>query len=260
MSRTLYKVQKEARRTLGKLFANSANSLVIHYSCESFYDRPQGASPRVTSIAVRNLETAQTNSFSIHQIAERHGHDLQNLDDSYDKFEHEMLDGFFKFVDRHQNFQWLHWNMRDINYGFQALEHRFTVLKGTPIEVLDTNKIDLARLLIDLYGVGYIGHPRLEKLVEKNDITRLAFMNGAQEADAFVTRNYVGLHQSTLRKVDIMANIAGRAYSGDLKTNASWWEMHGGSIKGAVTWLAENPWFIVLAGVAGIIVLVVAFK
>lgn len=187
MSRTLYKVQRKASQKLNRLFANSANCFVIHYSCESFYDRPQGASPRVTSIAVRNLETAQTNSFSIHQIAERNGHDLQNLDDSYDKFEYEMLDGFFKFVDRHQTFQWLHWNMRDINYGFQALEHRFRVLQGTPMEVADTNKIDLARLLTDLYGNGYVGNPRLEKLLEKNDISRLAFMNGMQEADAFQT-------------------------------------------------------------------------
>jgi len=41
---------------------------VIHYSCESFYDRPNGASPRITSIAVRKLDSGQTLSFSILSI------------------------------------------------------------------------------------------------------------------------------------------------------------------------------------------------
>jgi hypothetical protein len=73
---------------------------VIHYSCESFYDRPSGASPRITSIAVRRLGSGQTTSFSIHQVAERHGHDLEKIDPSYDTFERQMLEEYFSFVDR----------------------------------------------------------------------------------------------------------------------------------------------------------------
>ena len=69
----------------------------------------------------------------------------------------------------------------------------------------------LARLLIDIYGVGYAGHPRLEKLLEINKIKPRDFMTGSQEADAFEQQNFVGLHQSTLRKVDIIANILSRA-------------------------------------------------
>jgi hypothetical protein len=67
------KKQKAGWATLEPIFADAGNVSVIHYSCESFYDRPNGASPRITSIAVRKLDSGQTLSFSIHQVAERGG-------------------------------------------------------------------------------------------------------------------------------------------------------------------------------------------
>lgn len=41
---------------IDRLFADAANVWVIHYSCESFYDRTDGRSPGITSIAVRKLD------------------------------------------------------------------------------------------------------------------------------------------------------------------------------------------------------------
>lgn len=136
--------------------------------------------------------------------------------------------------------KYLHWNMRDINYGFAAIDHRYQVLGGTPVLVDDARKFDLSRILIDIYGVAYIGHARLEKLIEKNDIQPLDMMTGAEEAQAFVDGNYVGLHQSTLRKVDVLANIAERAQNKHLLTNTTCWEMHGGSLQTAIDWVADN--------------------
>ena len=49
---------------------NPKNYLIIHYSCESFYDIQDGHTPRITSIAVYDYATAQTDSFSIHKLAE----------------------------------------------------------------------------------------------------------------------------------------------------------------------------------------------
>lgn len=37
----------------------------------------------------------------------------------------------------------LHWNMRDINYGFAAIEHRFSVLGGKPFILADNRKYGL---------------------------------------------------------------------------------------------------------------------
>ena len=51
--------------------------------------------------------------------------------------------------------------------------------------------------------------PRLENLLEKNFIKPRDFLSGPQEAAAPENRNCVGLHQSTLRKVDVIANVTG---------------------------------------------------
>ena len=85
---------------------------------------------------------------------------------------------------KHSNFFWIHWNMRDINYGFKAIEHRYSVLGGIPYNIPDEKKIDLARQLINCYGVGYAGHPRMEKLLEQNDIKAKDYLNGSHAEPA----------------------------------------------------------------------------
>ena len=84
-----------------------------------------------------------------------------------------MLDAFYAYLRQHQQQPFVHWNMRDKNYGFQAIEYRYNVLGGEPFILPDDRKIDLSRLLIDLYGGGYIGHPRLETLLRKMTLNRL---------------------------------------------------------------------------------------
>jgi hypothetical protein len=252
------KRQKAGWAKLDATFADAANVWVIHYSCESFYDRPNGASPRITSIAVRKLDSGQTRSFSIHQVAEEQGVPFDQIEGHYDTLERQMLDAFYGHVGGHKGMKYMHWNMRDINYGFAAIEHRYRVLGGVPVLVDDDKKIDLARVLIDIYGVDYTGHPRLETLLAKNSIKPLDFLAGRQEAEAFENRNFVGLHQSTLRKVDVIANVAGRAHDRHLKTNTTWWEMHGGRFRSAFNWLAENKTIAFLASVASIVGLVIA--
>lgn len=250
--------QKASSAKLESAFADAANTWVIHYSCESFYDRPNGASARITSIAVRRLESGQTLSFSIHQVAEEKGVPFDQIEAHYDDLERQMLDAFFQHVGSHRGMKYLHWNMRDINYGFAAIEHRHRVLGGVPVVIEDDKKMDLARLLIDIYGVAYIGHPRLETLLAKNSIKPRDFLTGPQEAEAFEKRNFVGLHQSTLRKVDVIANLAERARSRQLKTNTTWWELHGGRFRAVTTWVVENRTFAFLASLASIAGLVVA--
>src|SRR5450759_3305619 len=96
------KRQKAAWAIVDSLFNDAANSWIIHYSCESFYDRPEGRSSRITSIAVRKLDTAQTLSFSIHQIAEERKIPFADIEAHYDSLEREMLDRFYAHVGHHQ--------------------------------------------------------------------------------------------------------------------------------------------------------------
>ena len=254
------KKQKAGWSKLDGIFTDASNVWVIHYSCESFYDRPNGASPRITSLAVRKLDSGQTISFSIHQVAETEGIEFSQIDEHYDELERKMLGLFYEHVAGHKGMRYLHWNMRDVNYGFAAIEHRYRVLGGSPIILEDERKVDLARLLIDIYGVAYTEHPRLQTLLAKNDIKPRDFLSGPQEAEAFETRNFVGLHQSTLRKVDILANIAERAQNRQLKTNTGWWEMHGGRVRGVLDWLAENKIVALVIALLGLLVGVYALK
>lgn len=235
------KKQRAGRQALNTLFGNPSDVLVTHYSCESFYDRPEGASARITSIALRNLDTGQTQSYSIHQFAEREGTKASEIGDKYDHFEKQMLDEYFAFINQNRNKKYLHWNMRDINYGFAAIEHRYQVLGGDPIVIDDRNKYDLSRILIQIYGVKYTGHPRLQTIIDQNSIKPLDFMSGKEEADAFDTGNYVGLHQSTLRKVDIIANLADRANERTLKTRTGWWAMNGGGVREVTEFVGNHP-------------------
>ena len=239
------KRRKKAKDFLKNICEQQSNYLIIHYSCESFYDTPQGRTPRVTSIAIRYFDTAQTKSFSIHKIAEFKNVPFDQIENQYDALERTMLDEFFQFIENHKRYYWIHLNMRDINYGFEAINHRYRVLDGHPVEIEDNLKIDLGRLLVDLFGDHYIEHPRVESLCRKNNINMKNFLKGAEEAEAFKNHEHVKLHQSTLRKVDMMHSVVLRAFEGDLKTNTNLIRQYGLSPQSIFQIMQEN-WLLAL--------------
>lgn len=230
---TRVRERKKSRQLIEDLYSDSMNVYVVHYSCESFYENSTGGSTRVTSAAIRNLKTAQTKSWSIHKAAELDGC-LSSIPENFPRLERMMLDGYFDFLRSHSNCYFIHWNMRDENYGFYALEHRYRVLEGIPFELQDNRKVDLARELVTLYGRQYAPHKspsgrkgRIFSIVEINEITDSDALTGEQEADAFVDGEYLKLHQSTLRKLDIFSNIFERTHEKTLKTTASWMDIYG---------------------------------
>ncbi|NVK75630.1 MAG: hypothetical protein HWE24_19320 [Oceanospirillaceae bacterium] len=261
MSSELKRIRKrnDARKELEDLFDKSEHVLIIHYSCESFYDIKDGRTPRVTSIAARNLKTAQTESFSIHKIAERRRVAIADIPNSYDDLEKEMLSDFFEFLKYRQTFHLIHWNMRDGNYGFSAIEHRFQVLGGDPYVVPDDKKFDMARALVSLFGRQYTNHGsagRFHELINMNRMTDKCALTGKEEADAFEAGEYIKLHQSTLRKVDCMSNIVERTIDGSLITNATWKDKYGAHPKAIVEYIREHwLWslFVMLAVGTGLV-------
>lgn len=237
------KRRKKALEKIISMVDNASHALVIHYSCESFYNIPNGRTPRITSIAVRYLATGQTKSFSIHKVAELQNVPFEEIEMEYNLLEKEMLTDFYNFVKNHKSFDWIHWNMRDINYGFEAIEHRYSVLGGVPEQISDEKKVDLSRYLVDIFGLRYIGHPRFQKLIELNSITDKDMLAGAAEAKAFDDKEYVKLHQSTLRKVDCLQTILERTASGSLKTNSKFYDIFGISPQGIAEMIKDN-WLI----------------
>jgi len=243
--RKIQRRKKELQR-LAKLMSQPENVVIIHYSCESFYNRPHGASPRITSIAVQNLESAQTASFAMHQAAEKNGYPLDKIEPHYDELEKQMLDEFYDYVSTHSGRIWLHWNMRNINYGFQAIAHRHGVLQGEPVKIDESNLVDLSRLDA-IYGIDYIEHPYLQRLMEKNNITDKDFLSGADEAKAFEEKEYGKLHFSTLRKVRVLASFARRADERILQTNSTWKDIYGSYPQFLNEWVQEH-WITSLIG------------
>jgi hypothetical protein len=163
-----------------------------------------------------------------------------------------MLKQYFEFVQQHLQYLLIHWNMRDSNYGFFAIENRFSVLGGAPISILDGKKIDLSRLLVNCYGRNYIGHPRLEKLIDKNRMTKKDFLNGAEEAEAFENKRYIKLRSSTLRKIDLFSSIIHAAANDTLETNSTFKGKYGISLQGIYEALKEKWWFKLIIFFVGI--------
>lgn len=233
---------KNACDILRKIEQNPTNYLLIHYSCESFVNITDGHTPRITSIAIRYFATGQTESFSLHKTAEQMGIVSEDIPDNYNLIEKEMLSEYFEFIKENRDKFFIHINMRDINYGFKAIEHRFKVLKCTPTILQDSQKIDFARLLINLFGNRYINHPRMESLYKLNGIRPLFFLNGKEEAEAFDKHEYVKLHQSTLSKVDIYSNLLDRTIKGIIITNAKWYEVYGVTPQGIFEYCRSKWW------------------
>jgi hypothetical protein len=247
--------------------------MVIHYSCQSFIDRADGSSARITSIAVKHLASGQTHSFSIHQLAEKQFLQLDVLEPRYPQLERQMLEDFYTYVGQHQNHTWVHWNMTKSFFGFEALAHRLAVAQRqtsgqpaevSPVNIPDEKRLDLGHLMGVIYGPQYIGDPHMAKLVEKNKLGHPHFLLGKDEAQAFENKEYVKLHLSTLRKVDVISIIAEMAYNGSLATDATLKDKYGSYGEAVAEFLKEGWWifiiFTILSVVANILQITGAFS
>ena len=249
--------RKQGLELLSELLKEKVKCNVIHYSCESFVTN-HGNTPRVTSICVMNLKTAQTKSFSIHLQAQISGLDFNNLTDvEYDNLEKEMLTDFSSFVSLNGTHKWIHWNMRDSNYGFEAINNRIKILKGTTFQIPDDFKYDFPRILGRIYTYGYEKNKpngRLLNLANRNNISTVNAMTGKEEADAFDNKEYLRLHMSTLRKVDIIESVIHRVENDELKVNAKKKHIYGLTFNGIIAIIKETPWLLIIMSIIGYII------
>lgn len=221
-----FRLVKKTNNTINNL-NNERNAFIIHYSCESFYENNEGRTARITSIAVREFHTAQTTSFSVHKVAELEKISSENICENYDFLERMMLNDFYEFVKQHKAYNWVHWSMRNINYGFEAIKHRAKVLGVEPVEIAYSQMFDLSIIFKEKYSEAYIEHPRLEKIMIHNNIKPKNWLNGSEEANCFKNAEYVRLHQSTLAKVDLNSNLLKLSYSNKLKTKSGLFKIYG---------------------------------
>jgi hypothetical protein len=195
------------------------NFFSIHYSCQSLYDDNEGLSPRITSIAITHYATGQAVSFSTHSIAEELRIGREEVMSSFDAIELELLTGFYEFVrDRRDKF-WIHWNMRNLTYGFEHLEHRYRALGGRDASVIPVERrLNLNDLLADRYGSGYANHPKMKSLMELNGGVPRHFLEGKEEIQAFENKEFIRMHSSTLSKIGFLNSTVRRMVTGKLRT------------------------------------------
>ncbi len=197
---------------------------IIHYSCQSLYDDNDQLSPRITSIAVTHYATEQTVSFSTHSIAEELGIIREHVIDRFDEIELALLEKFYRFIrDRRSNY-WIHWNMRNLTFGFEHLEHRYRVLGGQDAPTIPVEqRLNLNDLLSEQYGSDYAPHPRLKNLMEMNGGMHRHYLDGEAEVQAFRQQEFIRMHTSTLCKVGFFHSTIRKMVTGKLKTASKGW-------------------------------------
>lgn len=216
----------KAKETVEFLKKSLPAVFIIHYSCQNLNDANEGYSPRVTSIAVLHIDSDTMHSFSIHLIAEIEGIARENISDHYDELEAKMLGKFFDFVGAHQDAYWLHWNMTNINYGFEAIEHRYRVLtKEEPPHIEDSRRYNLSSLIQAIYGKDCVDHPKMPNLMELNGGKNRNFLTGQEEVQAFENKEYIKLHKSTMAKAYWFKSMFFRLAKGKVKTKRSNWRV-----------------------------------
>lgn len=94
--------------------------------------------------------------------------------------------------------------------------------------------------------------------LKKNKLTHKELLSGSEEAKAFESKEYVKLHQSTLRKADTFETLAERANYGTLKTDTTWGYTLRDYPEAVGDFLREH-WFISILGFIGTIIGIISF-
>lgn len=195
---------------------------IIHYSSQSLFDAEAGAlSPRITSIVVRHYSSGQTVSFSTHTVAEQLGVNLEDIESRYDDIERTLLTAFYNFARDRREKHWVHWNMRNVTFGFEHLEHRYRVLtKAEPPSIPVEVRFNLNDILKGRYGDDYAPDPRMPSLMELNGGRIQGFLSGKEESEAFKAKDFIRMNASTIAKVGFFSHVISSTLRGKLKTAA----------------------------------------
>lgn len=80
--------------------------------------------------------------------------------------------------------------MSNINYGFEALIHRYKVLSGEDGKrIPDSKKINLSSLILSVYGKNCVEHPRMASFMKLNDGEHRDILTGEEEVKALLLKS-----------------------------------------------------------------------
>ena len=220
----------KAKKIIEGLNTDPSHSLVIHYSRQNLMDNESGiATPRIIAIMVKSLDGKQNHCFAIHHEAEKAEIILENITDFYDQLEERLLRSFNSFVKNNRDCKWIHWDMNDVHFGFEAIKHRYCVMvdeNGKDFQEIENhNRINLNTLLINIYGANYEKDPQLENLMKTNNdgVTKKGHLTLEEEAKVFKNLGFPSILESLRCKVNFLIEVVDKATNGNLKVSSKYW-------------------------------------
>lgn len=246
-----YTVRKRALAILKQIENNPENYYLIHYACDDF-----NSSKIISSISVMNFSDRIIKTFDINKTAKE-----LNISDNeivYDNstIQRKMLEEFNSFLYAHSRSNWISWNMENDFYGFNAIYDYSKFLNVTsPIKISESQQINLAHLLSDLYGPNFANDPKMKNLAILNKIDlSYEFKTGEKEIELLKQGKYNEISRSTVRKLIIFRSFLDKAINNKLKVNSNWIEIYGVSPQGIYNAVKDKWWFALLTFIIGIII------
>ena len=197
---------------LRELFRRGDAMSAVHYVCENLYtakDHPAA----VSCIAFSPIGRGNATSFSLVDVP---------AGTSPEDAEITVLSRYFEHVEQHVSTVFVHWNMRNADFGFAALESRYLHLTGQrAYRVPSDRTYDLDELISNEFGSEFAPHPCLIGSAAMNGLRRRHALAGADEAERFSSGDHGSIRRSTDEKVHWIATLAELFLVGGLKTSNS---------------------------------------
>ena len=238
--------------------------IFVHYARQNCFEESYEKGPRVITITVMNAESEQTLTFSIKKCSEKYGCDFFDLEEKEkDKIEYDMLENFFKYVVANKNKTWLHWNMKNNNFGFYAINDRFRELGGVPYDFDENKLVNISDLLKRKYGTNFATDcvwngktmGKMYDIFMLNNISDSSILNGEQEIKEYILKNILAVEQSVIGKLKAFKLIVERAADNVLVTRGNILrDVYGFGISGIAQYIQDNAILALLFAIFGSII------
>lgn len=204
--------RKVAVNNLKKLTEDSSKVLFIHYSESSTFDDDDygNISPIITSIVIKSLDGQIDKQFAIHLEADKADIPKDQIQDSYRELELRILKLYNDFVRRHLDCYWIHWDMKNIHFGFEAIKHRYEKIfedLTDYCEIPNNKKKNLRTIIEGMYGENFVsGSDTLKALMLCNsgNVEDGIYLSKDDESSQFEYKNFFAVIRSVDLKVEFI--------------------------------------------------------
>ena len=252
---------KEAKIILSDYVKKKSNYMFIHFARQNCFEDAYEKGPRIIAIVVMNAASEQTMAFSLKKSAEKYGSNFWGVNDSEkDIIEQDMLQSFFEYAKSNAEKTWLHWNMKNNNFGFSAIEERYKSLGGTPFPFEEGKLVNISVLLKKKYGHNFaqdcmyngksVG--KMYDIFTLNKMQDVNILNGEQEVKEYILKNIMSIELSVVGKLKAFQKIMEKAADDDLKVRGSIAkDVYGLGIRGIAQYIQDNAILAIIFSILG---------